>query len=224
MSELQWSLVQALQCHEASDDGLLLLQARKQLAGFPKDKKKYEALLTDLLVQALVKLKQPAVIVKGREASLQLSLCGYAPVLASQSRSPCRTTDMLAGSSTVTSSTMQADKDIVKGIIEPARKKFLQQFGDEAPTVEFDSENFLPPAPGAFTCGAPAADHMHSARMHRSSCRRAGIRNIENMLRAGGDKDLESCSGGISVCSANGTIVCPNTFDARLDIAYQVSV
>ena len=50
----------------------LPLQARKQLAGFPKDKKKYEALLTDLLVQALVKLKQPAVIVKGREVSLNL--------------------------------------------------------------------------------------------------------------------------------------------------------
>ena len=50
----------------------LPLQARKQLAGFPKDKKKYEALLTDLLVQALVKLKQPAVIVKGREVSLRL--------------------------------------------------------------------------------------------------------------------------------------------------------
>lgn len=49
----------------------LPLQARKQLAGFPKDKKKYEALLTDLLVQALVKLKQPAVIVKGREVSLK---------------------------------------------------------------------------------------------------------------------------------------------------------
>ena len=48
------------------------MQARKQLAGFPKDKKKYEALLTDLLVQALVKLKQPAVIVKGREVSLHL--------------------------------------------------------------------------------------------------------------------------------------------------------
>lgn len=43
---------------------------------------------------------------------------------------------------------LQVDKDIVKGIIEPARKKFSQQFGDEAPTVQFDSENFLPPPPG----------------------------------------------------------------------------
>jgi ATP synthase (E/31 kDa) subunit len=55
-------------CHTTED---WLLQARKQLAGFPKDKKKYEALLTDLLVQALVKLKQPAVIVKGREVILK---------------------------------------------------------------------------------------------------------------------------------------------------------
>lgn len=48
---------------------MFCLQAQKQLAGFPKDKKKYEALLTDLLVQAVAKLKQPAVIVKGREVS-----------------------------------------------------------------------------------------------------------------------------------------------------------
>ena len=45
---------------------------------------------------------------------------------------------------------LQVDKDIVKGIIDPARKKFSQQFGDEAPTVQFDSENFLPPPPGVF--------------------------------------------------------------------------
>jgi V-type H+-transporting ATPase subunit E len=144
--QLNASRIKVLQTREDVVHGILD-EARKQLAGFPKDKKKYEALLTDLLVQALVKLKQPAVIVKGREV----------------------------------------DKDIVKGIIEPARKKFSQQFGDEAPTVQFDSENFLPPPPG-------------------------------------GDEDLESCTGGISVCSANGTIVCPNTFDARLDIAYQANL
>jgi vacuolar-type H+-ATPase subunit E/Vma4 len=45
-----------------------------------------------------------------------------------------------------------------------------------------------------------------------------------HLALAGGDEDLESCTGGISVCSANGTIVCLNTFDARLDIAYQVLI
>ncbi len=43
------------------------------------------------------------------------------------------------------SSCMQVDKDILKGIIETARKKFSKQSGGDAPTVEYDSENFLPP-------------------------------------------------------------------------------
>lgn len=144
--QLNASRIKVLQTREDVVHSILD-EARKKLEDVPKDKKKYEALLTDLLVQALVKLKQPAVIVKGREV----------------------------------------DKDIVKGIIEPARKKYEQKFGGEVPTIKFDSENFLPPPPGK-------------------------------------SEELESCTGGISVCSANGTIVCPNTFDARLDIAYQANI
>lgn len=82
----------------------------------------------------------------------------------------------------------QVDGDIVKGIIEPARKKYAQRFGTEAPSVKFDADNFLPPPPGEQS------------------------------------DELESCSGGISVSSANGHIVCPNTFDARLQIAYQANL
>ena len=55
---------------------------------------------------------------------------------------------------------LQVDKDIVKGIIEPARKKFSQQFGDEAPTVQFDSENFLPPPPGVLMCRHVAGQQL----------------------------------------------------------------
>lgn len=44
----------------------------------------------------------------------------------------------------------------MKGIIEPARKKYEQKFGGEAPTIKFDSENFLPPPPGE--CGLPSQD------------------------------------------------------------------
>lgn len=62
-------VVSAIICDRArqATSSTVVLQARKKLEDVPKDKKKYEALLTDLLVQALVKLKQPAVIVKGRE-------------------------------------------------------------------------------------------------------------------------------------------------------------
>ena len=42
----------------------VLEEANSKLTGVTKDKKKYEALLTDLLVQSLQKLKQPATIVK----------------------------------------------------------------------------------------------------------------------------------------------------------------
>ncbi len=42
-------------------------QARKKLSSVSSDKKKYEGQLTELLVQSLAKLKQPATIVKARK-------------------------------------------------------------------------------------------------------------------------------------------------------------
>jgi V-type H+-transporting ATPase subunit E len=145
--QLNASRIKVLQAREDAVHSILE-EARKKLASVSSDKKKYETQLTDLLVQSLAKLKQPAAIVKSREV----------------------------------------DADIVKGIIEPARKKYAERFKTEAPQVKFDSDNFLPPAPGKQS------------------------------------EELESCSGGLSVSSANGTIVCPNTFDARLQIAYQANL
>ena len=82
----------------------------------------------------------------------------------------------------------EVDADLIKGVIKPAREAYKQRFGQEAPSVEFDSKNFLPPPPG-----------MQS-------------------------EEHESCSGGLSVSSADGKIVCPNTFDARLQIAYEANL
>lgn len=145
--QLNASRIKVLQAREDAVQSVLE-EAQAKLSEYTKDKKQYEALLTDLLVQSLQKLKQPATIVKGREV----------------------------------------DKDLIKGIIEPARKAYTQKFGKEAPSIEFDSKNFLPPPPGAQS------------------------------------EEHESCAGGVSVSSANGQIVCPNTFDARLQIAYQANL
>jgi ATP synthase (E/31 kDa) subunit len=151
----------------------LLLQARQQLGGFPKDKKKYEALLTDLLVQAIIKLKQPAVIVKGRKVQFRLPVSGR-PIQAYQGDLSCQQNLTLSNSIHVSSlperisSAMQVDKDILKGIIEPARKKFSEQSGGDAPTVELDSENFLPPPPGAMRHRGSDAhrDGIYQAQFH----------------------------------------------------------
>mmetsp|Transcript_7639 Transcript_7639/g.22624 ORF Transcript_7639/g.22624 Transcript_7639/m.22624 type:complete len:236 (-) Transcript_7639:346-1053(-) len=147
--QLNASRIKVLQVREDAVQGVLE-EAEAKLQTFSQDKSKYEAMLTDLLVQALAKLKQPETKVKSRECDAQL----------------------------------------VKKIIEPARTAYSKRFGGEAPTVEFDSEDSLPPPP-------------------------------ENN---GKGDEFESCSGGLVVSSTNGKIVCDNTFDTRLGIAYQATL
>lgn len=62
---------QVLQVREDAVQGVLE-EAEAKLQTFSQDKSKYEAMLTDLLVQALAKLKQPETKVKSRECDAQL--------------------------------------------------------------------------------------------------------------------------------------------------------
>jgi vacuolar-type H+-ATPase subunit E/Vma4 len=57
---------QVLQIREDAVQSVLQ-EAEKKLQGFTTDNAKYKAMLTDLLVQALAKLRQPAALVMGRE-------------------------------------------------------------------------------------------------------------------------------------------------------------
>lgn len=50
----------------------VLQEAEKKLQSFTTDNTKYKKMLTDLLVQALRKLKQPEALVKGRECDADL--------------------------------------------------------------------------------------------------------------------------------------------------------
>lgn len=145
--QLNASRIKVLQAREDAVQSVIE-EAHSKLAGFSSDGKKYETLLTDLLVQSLHRLQQPSTVVKAREVDLP----------------------------------------IVKKIVEPARKAFAAKFKTEAPEVRVDEDSFLPPPPGQKS------------------------------------EEHESCAGGISVSNAEGTIVCANTLDARLQIAYQANL
>ncbi|KAK9845474.1 hypothetical protein WJX81_007411 [Elliptochloris bilobata] len=79
----------------------------------------------------------------------------------------------------------EADLALLKEVAEPARSKYQQVFGKEAPSVAVDTKEFLPPAP-----------------------------------KGSGDEEMMGSSGGVVATSASGKIVCSNTLDDRLRIAY----
>jgi len=145
--QLNASRIKVLQ---AQEDAVQSVQqeARDALLAIAGNKKQYQTLLTDLLVQAMHKLNQPAVIVKARET----------------------------------------DVSIVQGVLESARSKFKQSYSADAPTVTM-AEDYLP--------GPPTGK---------------------------GDDEMETCTGGVSVASANGKIVVNNTLDDRLRIAFQANL
>lgn len=60
-----------LQVREDAVQGVLE-EAEAKLQGFSQDQAKYEAMLADLLVQALAKLKQPETKVKSRKCDAEL--------------------------------------------------------------------------------------------------------------------------------------------------------
>lgn len=81
----------------------------------------------------------------------------------------------------------KVDLPLVKEVLEPAKKKYAQEYGQGTPLLSIDERDFLPPPPT-------------------------------------GDDEVESCIGGIAVTSDDGKIVCSNTLDDRLRIAYQANL
>lgn len=76
--QLNASRIKVLQIREDAVQSVLE-EAEKKLQGFTTDKAKYKAMLTDLLIQALAKLRQPAALVMGRECDADLIKAAIEP-------------------------------------------------------------------------------------------------------------------------------------------------
>eukprot|EP00887_Chlorella_sp_A99_P000137 scaffold16.g137.t1 len=87
----------------------------------------------------------------------------------------------------------KVDEQLVRDALAPAKAKYTQEFGGEAPALELDTAHWLPPPP---TNGNHNADEFQS--------RRAAAEG----------------TGGVVLTSADGRIVCSNTLDDRLRITY----
>ncbi|GAB2272069.1 V-type proton ATPase subunit E2 [Dionaea muscipula] len=118
--------------------------AGKELLRISDDPKTYKKLLQGLIVQSLLRLKEPSVLLRCREDDLKL----------------------------------------VESVLEESKREYAQKAKVTAPKVTVDSV-FLPPPP--------------------SSVEGHGL----------------SCSGGVVLASQDGKIVCENTLDARLDVAFR---
>lgn len=82
--------------------------------------------------------------------------------------------------------TRKVDQGIVKEVLEEAKKKYKDIFGQDSPTIKLNEKEFLPPPPSS-------------------------AENVD---------EEDNCCGGVAVTSADGNIVCSNTLDDRLRIAY----
>ncbi|XP_010541394.1 PREDICTED: V-type proton ATPase subunit E1-like [Tarenaya hassleriana] len=119
--------------------------ASKELLNLSRDVHTYRRLLKDLIVQCLVRLKEPCVLLRCREMDLSL----------------------------------------VEFVLDNAKDEYTAKFKIHAPEIIVDHQVFLPPPP----------KHHHSHGLH--------------------------CSGGVVMASRDGKIVCENTLDARLDVAFR---
>ncbi|CAN7008954.1 unnamed protein product [Brassica rapa subsp. trilocularis] len=123
-------------------------QAAKDLLNVSGDEDAYKQLLKDLIVQCLLRLKEPSVLLRCREEDLGL----------------------------------------VESILDDAKEEYAGKANVHAPEVAVDTTIFLPPPP---TSSDPHALH---------------------------------CSGGVVLASRDGKIVCENTLDARLDVAFRMKL
>ncbi|XP_074592422.1 V-type proton ATPase subunit E-like [Curcuma longa] len=105
----------------------------------------YKHLLKDLIVQSLLRLKEPAVLLR------------------------CRTEDL----------------HLVESVLESAKNEYAAKESVHPPNIVVDTNVYLPPAPS----------HHNAHGLH--------------------------CSGGVALASIDGKIVCENTLDARLDVAFR---
>ncbi|GKV04303.1 hypothetical protein SLEP1_g16475 [Rubroshorea leprosula] len=118
--------------------------AGKELLRVSNNKNAYKELLKGLIVQSLLRLKEPVVLLRCREV----------------------------------------DRRLVESILEAARQQYAEKAKVQAAKVTIDNV-YLPPPP-------------KSADSHEPYC-----------------------SGGVVLASQDGKIVCDNTLDARLDVAFK---
>eukprot|EP00249_Psilotum_nudum_P010328 c22477_g1_i1 orf=345-1025(+) len=131
---------------QAQDDVVQKMReaAEKQVVSISNSRHFYQKLLKDLIVQSLVRLKEP---------SLQLR---------------CR----------------EGDLELVYEIIQEAKAEYTGRTKVESVEIHVDDQKFLPLPPDERNIGP-------------------------------------SCSGGVVLGSKDGRIVCENTLDVRLDIAFR---
>ncbi|KAL4341125.1 hypothetical protein GQ457_08G034390 [Hibiscus cannabinus] len=125
--------------------------ASKDLLNVSNDHHVYKTLLKDLIVQSLVRLKEPAVLLRCRKEDLHL----------------------------------------VESVMDSAKEEYASKVDVNPPEIFIDDVH-LPPGPS----------HHHGFFHHHA------------------EAHGPFCSGGVVIASRDGKIVCENTLDARLDVAF----
>ena len=140
--QLNASRIKVLQ---AQDDvvNAMNVSASKDLLNVSHDHHVYKRLLKDLIVQSLVRLKEPGVLLRCRKEDLHL----------------------------------------VESVLDSAKEEYASKVNVHPPEIFIDNVH-LPPAPSHHNAHGPF------------------------------------CSGGVVIASRDGKIVCENTLDARLDVAF----
>ncbi|KAJ6849049.1 putative V-type proton ATPase subunit E [Iris pallida] len=128
--------------------------AGKELLRASEDHHEYERLLKDLIVQSLLRLKEPAVLLR------------------------CR----------------KADQHHVESVLDSAKDEYAAKAKVHAPEIIVDHQVYLPPGPSHHHFFSIITHHNHHGPF---------------------------CSGGVVLASRDGKIVCENTLDARLDVAFR---
>ena len=143
----------------------------------------------------------------------------------------------------------EVDVGIVQGVLDGARSRFKQAYGSDAPSITMAGG--LPARTSIrwvlinqvdYRCQAPPPClPEHQAIIQVVVERNAwlyganpqGIAAAFNLSAAyaitvccagKGDDEMETCTGGVSVASANGKIVVNNTLDDRLRIAFSANL
>ncbi|CAE5966551.1 unnamed protein product [Arabidopsis lyrata] len=134
---------------QAQDDVVTAMKASaaKDLLRVSNDKNNYKKLLKSLIIESLLRLKEPSVLLRCREM----------------------------------------DKKVVESVIEDAKRLYAEKAKVGSPKITIDDKVFLPPPPN------PKLPDSHDPH----------------------------CSGGVVLASQDGKIVCENTLDARLDVAFR---
>ncbi|KAL2939123.1 V-type proton ATPase subunit E [Bienertia sinuspersici] len=120
-------------------------EASKELVRVSGQHHHYKKLLKELIVQSLLRLKEPGVLLRCRED----------------------------------------DRPLVEDVLDSAKEEYAEKASVHSPEIVVD-DIYLPKGPG----------HYHDAH---------GL----------------VCSGGVVVASRDGKIVCENTLDARLEVAFR---